>query len=403
MGAILAYSFVFAKPFGGSWCKEARDLFRQGRFCGNQVMVPQASGLLGATICRIYLAAFSPDNGEGVMSWNTMNIGLSRERKMVSMRFFRQCVAVTLVGAIWLPGQALACACGCGIFDVGLPGLPVTGMNDQLSLQYSYMNQNMDHNFTNNVSNALNPDKQIQTDFYTLYGQHMFNQDWGIMAMIPFWHRSFTTDENGIPGVTDASQGVSPDLQSQTVNALSDIRVEGMYTGFSKDKSTGLTFGLKLPTGPYQETVMDRDTAPGTGTTDLLLGGYHEGNINANFSWFTQGTWRHALDSMAGYRPGDSVNATAGFTYNGIADATKIIPMLQFNAQYRAHDEGGGDAVYFNQNSGYKTLYLAPGLLANLDRHWQVNASVYVPLYRASNGYQLVAAELFGAGITYLF
>lgn len=325
---------------------------------------------------------------------------------MVSRVFGYGGVAVlVLVGAIGLPGQASACACGCGIFDVGLPGLPVTGSENQLSLQYSYMDQNTNHSFTHNVSSDLNPDKQIQTDFYTLYGQHMFNQDWGIMAMVPYWRRSFTTDTNGMSGVTDAAQGVTPNIQNQTIGALSDIRVEGMYTGFSKDKSTGLTFGLKLPTGAYDEALMDRDTAPGTGTTDLLLGGYHEGNINADVSWFTQGTWRHALDSMKGYRPGDSVNATVGFTYHGLANVTKIVPMLQFNAQYRTHDEGGGDAGYptYNLDSGYKTLYLAPGLLANLDHHWQMNASIYLPLYRASNGNQLVAPELFGAGITYLF
>ena len=33
--------------------------------------------------------------------------------------------------------QGWACACGCGVFDVGLPGLPVSGMNDQLGLQES--------------------------------------------------------------------------------------------------------------------------------------------------------------------------------------------------------------------------------------------------------------------------
>lgn len=302
-----------------------------------------------------------------------------------------------------LPTVASACACGCGIFDVGLPGLPVSGSSNQVSLQYSYMNQDTNHQFTNNVSSDLNPDKQIQTDFYSLYGQHMFNREWGIMAMVPVWHRSFTTDVNGSPGITDASQAVTPNLQNQTVNALSDIRVEGMYTGFSPDMSSGLTFGLKLPTGAYNETLMDRDTAPGTGTTDVLLGGYHEGHINTDYVWFTQGTWRHALNSMNGYRPGDSVNFTAGITDNAWEKTTKIMPMLQVNAQYRTHDEGGGDAANGNMNSGYKTLYLAPGILANLDNHWQMNASIYLPIYRVSNGEQLVAPELFSAGITYLF
>lgn len=309
-----------------------------------------------------------------------------------------------LLSLILTPGMALACACGCGVFNVGLPGLPVTGSTDQYSLQYSLINQNQNQSGVNNAPAQLNPDKQIRTDYLTLFGQHMFNRDWGIMAEVPYWNRHFVTDVNGIPGLTDHAAGVTPGIQSTHVNALSDIRILGMYTGFSPDMSTGLTFGLKLPTGPYAASpLLDRDTEPGTGTTDLLLGGYQMGNLNTDWNWFMQGLWRHALDHRDGYKPGDSLNLVGGLSYNGIEKATGIVPLLQLNVMARAHDQGGADAAYGNANSGYKNLYIAPGLLVNLAEHWQLDSTLYLPVARNVNGEQLVPHWMANAGITYLF
>ena len=321
--------------------------------------------------------------------------------KLNTLKIFR---SMLLLGITFVPAQALACACGCGIFDVGLPGLPVTGMDNQISLQYGYMNQNQNHSGSSNASNALNPDKQIKTGYYNFFGQHMFNSDWGIMAMVPYWKRSFTTDTNGTPGITDVAAGVTPNIQSANVATLSDIRVMGMYTGFSADQSTGLTFGLKLPTGSYTVSpLLDRDTEPGTGTTDLLLGGYNMGYLNKTLGWFSQGTYRHALDTAQGYKPGDSLNVTVGLTYNGFTGATKVVPMLQLNAMWRGNDQGGGDAIYGNVNSGYKNLYIAPGVMLILDRRWRLNSSLYIPAYRVANGNQLVPHWMASSGITYMF
>lgn len=309
-------------------------------------------------------------------------------------------MALGTVLTLGVMAQSWGCACGCGIFDVGLPGLPVSGMNDQVGLQYSFMNQNWNHSGAGGQAGALNPDKQIGTNYYTLYGQHMFNENWGVEAMLPYWLRSFTTDTSGTPG--QINPGPTP--RSANISSLSDLRVMGMYTGFSADKSSGLTFGLKLPTGPVNAApLLDRDTEPGTGTTDLLLGGYSMGNLNANWGWFAQGTWRHALNTYQGYHPGDSVNTVGGVTYNAIEASTHVIPLIQTNVMWRAPDQGGGDALYGNANSGYFNVYLAPGALINLTQHWQANTSLYLPLYRYANGNQLVPRWMVNAGITYLF
>ncbi len=43
-------------------------------------------------------------------------------------------------------------------------------------------------------------------------------------------------------------------------SALGDIRIEGMYTGFSDDMSTGVRFGVKLASGDFTYSNFDRDT-----------------------------------------------------------------------------------------------------------------------------------------------
>ena len=76
-----------------------------------------------------------------------------------------------------------------------------------------------------------------------------------------------------------------------------DIRLEGIYTGFSDDMSSGLTFGVKLPTGDDSHNDaygdIDRDSEIGTGSTDVLLGGFHRHRLtrDGSFTWFAQALW----------------------------------------------------------------------------------------------------------------
>ena len=58
-----------------------------------------------------------------------------------------------------------------------------------------------------------------------------------------------------------------------------------MYTGFSKDLSTGLIFGLKFPSGDYTAPGFDPDDQIGSGSTDLILGGFHKGLLTGDNAW----------------------------------------------------------------------------------------------------------------------
>lgn len=287
---------------------------------------------------------------------------------------------------------AWACACGCGMFDLGMPGLGLPGASPgYINLQDTWLNQNEARQGTTKIPLSQSADQEIRTSFVNLNAQYNINHDWGVMAMVPYWQRSFDTNTN--------FGGGAPQITHSNVGTLADLRLMGMYTGFSPDMSTGLIFGLKMPTGTYTAPGFDRDTQPGTGTTDLLLGGYQVGQ-ERTWGWYLQGFVRRALDSRAGYRPGDSLQLVAGAHYDTNPYAEALTPLVQINASLRRPDSG---LTSDPQNTGSTFVYLTPGILYSLTRHLQANALLYLPLYQQVTGTQLVPRQIVSAGLTYNF
>ncbi len=265
---------------------------------------------------------------------------------------------------------ARACACGCSVFDVGGGLLPQENDHGgRVFFEYWHGDQN-----TNWIGNskgvaALNSDKNATTSWYNVGFSYNFNRDWGVMARLPYVNRSFSTDTGPPAGV-------------QTFNSkdFGDIEVMGMYTGFFNDMSTGVIFGLKLPTGTYTAGGLDRDTQIGSGSTDLILGGFHRGMITGDNAWqyFSQARWQQPFlyraaadpqgffDGNAGvvqlYKPGYQVDGAAGILYNNLYNVLgfdKITPLAQIIASHRDHDRGdAADPL----NSGFDRLMLAPGV-----------------------------------------
>ncbi len=287
--------------------------------------------------------------------------------------------------------QALACACGCGVFSVGTSALLPNGAGDTAFLEYDYMNQSRNWSGTSSAPAANNDDKDIRTDFYTVGLQHMFNRDWELTAEIPYWQRLFVTtlDDGSIGGFHH--------------DALGDIRLIGMYTGFSDDLSTGVFFGLKLPTGDYTYPNLDRDTSIGSGSTDTIIGGYHEGNLDAAnlWTWFAQGQWQRAFKSRDGYRPGNELDAAAGVYYGGWGVGSKgtLAPVLQLLVSDRWQDSGPQASI---ASSGYQRLLVAPGLEFDTGK-LRLYADIEVPVYQNVNGNQLVAPRLYKFIVAYSF
>jgi hypothetical protein len=283
------------------------------------------------------------------------------------------------------PASAFACACGCGVFGVGTSSLFPSDSGGQAFAEDDFMDQNQNRSGLSTSPSANNDDKEIKTDFLTLGGQYMFNRDWGVMVEVPYWFRTFKTDLGPPTGVTTFNR-----------SAFGDVRLMGVYTGLSADMSTGLSFGLKLPTGDFKYANFDRDTEIGTGSTDLLFGGYHLGPITKSnsFSYFLQGLLDVPVASQGGYKPGDEFDGAIGAYYQGwrVDDGkVRISPVLQFLVSARQKDSGVNADP---QDSGYTRGIISPGLEVGM-AGWKLYGDVEIPVYQNYKGDQLAAHEAF--------
>jgi hypothetical protein len=320
---------------------------------------------------------------------------------------------------------ALACACGCSVFDVG--GLETPQEQDhggRVFIEYWSGDQTENYVGSSRAPAALNTDKEINTQWVNVGFSYNFNRDWGVMVRIPTTNRTLTTD----------TQNPAFGIQSYNSKDVGDIEIMGMYTGFFKDMSTGVIFGLKLPTGTFNAPGIDRDTQIGSGSTDLLLGGFHRGMLSGDNAWqyFSQILWRQPFlyqsaadpqgffDGNPGvvqtYYPGAQIDGAAGIVYNNwyhVGFLDKVTPLAQVIVSHRDADSGTGSDPY---NSGFDRVMLSPGVEltkvvdeAN-NRVVKLYADVEVPIYYRANAAnnagtegQLVAPYLIKVVASYNF
>jgi hypothetical protein len=327
---------------------------------------------------------------------NQLPAQLRRHRMSGLLRF----VAVFFIALapiiVFVPSTANACACGCSVFDVGGGLLPQEDDHGgRIFTEWWHSDQNQNWIGNSKGAAAANHDKQVVTNWYTAGIEYTFNREWGMMVRVPYVNRDFTTDTGAPPG----GMGI------QTFNSMSvgDVEVTGMYTGFSKDMSTGLIFGLKLPSGTYTAPGLDRDTQIGSGSTDLILGAYHRGLITGDNAWqyFTQIRWQQPFlysaaynpDSglMEIYKPGFQIDGAAGIIYNNFYNVLgfdKIAPLVQIIASYRQRDSGSAADML---NSGFDRLMFSPGIeftkvLDEINKRvLKFYVDVEVPIYYRTN------------------
>lgn len=283
------------------------------------------------------------------------------------------------------PNLAAACACGCGVFAVGADGLNAPTGRGEIAFEYDHMDQNQDWSSSRRVSADDNPDKEIRTDFFTLMGQYRLSRTWSVRAEVPLWSRTFRTENATGTGVAAYSH-----------SAIGDVRLTATYSGLAKDGSTGLVFGLKLPSGDFHYANFDRDAEIGAGSTDILIGGYRGASLAANGKWsyFVQALGDLPVASQGGYTPGREADGAVGVAYHGLSAVTAkvmIMPTLQMIGSIRGQDSGP-DA--HPGDSGYERVLISPGL-AVMGRDWQVRGDLEIPLYQRFNGHQLAAPILF--------
>jgi hypothetical protein len=297
-----------------------------------------------------------------------------------------------LLAGMLAPGLVHACACGCGVFDVGTSSMFPNGPGGMAFLQYDYQNQNQNWNGWSKAPDSNNGDKKIETEFMTAGAQYMFNSSWGAQFELPYDFRFFKgTEENG-------------NISSHNWSQLGDLRIEGIYTGFFADMSAGVIFGLKFPTGDHNidPILVDRDTQIGTGSTDVLLGGFDRGNITQDekWDWFAQGLLDVPTLIQDQYRPGVELDAAAGIDYKGISfGRVQISPLAQAIVSYRSSDSG---AAADPENSGYERLLLSPGVEFHI-HPVKIYADVEFPVLQHFNGDQLAAPLMVKVSASYMF
>jgi len=169
-----------------------------------------------------------------------------------------------------------------------------------------------------------------------------------------------------------------------------------------------------LPTGnigvenAYDD--VDRDSEIGTGSTDILLGGYHRGNLSTQYQlgWFAQAEADLPVLVAGDYRPGFEIDGAAGIDYQGfhLGRAT-ISPLAQVLISERTRDIGNDAAGGSNDgndgiNSGYTRVLLSPGIEIHM-HPVIVYADLEVPVFAHVTGNQLVAPLLFKVNLSFMF
>jgi hypothetical protein len=262
-----------------------------------------------------------------------------------------------------------------------------------LDLRYEWIRQDQPSHGTGDVDIGEIPrhHDEVLTRNHNLLGtlDYTFNPDWGVNLQVPIVDRQHDHIHNHMGGQIP---------ESWDFTELGDLRVMArrrLATTENADASsvatTGINFGLKLPTGDIDVRNGNGDRAerslqPGTGTTDLVFGAYYTRVLPASgASWFVQGLVQTPLNSREDYRPGRRVTLDVGYRYEA-TDAIGL--MIQLNALYRGKDSG---LQAEPEDTGGRFIYLSPGISYAVTKATQLYAFVQKPLYQHVNGVQLTA------------
>ncbi|MGH8687094.1 MAG: transporter [Burkholderiales bacterium] len=339
--------------------------------------------------------------------------------------------SLLLVAAALLPRPAFACAtCGCTLSADGAMGYSASaGWN--VNLLYTYINQDQLRGGTGTVSPAQvvnNPttgelEHETINRLFTMSLGYSPNAEWRLNLQIPYLVRTHSSYTDTTSAPFDASQLDSANLSASRSSSLGDVRFIVGYQGWLPTHNLGAQLGVKLPTGDYggpdasgtgvvgrnpvtfasgpsAGELLDTSLQPGTGSTDLIVGGYYYQAISQDFDAFINGQFQGAVAQKldqpgADFRPGNLAVVSAGLRYE--ADP-KIVPQLQINLSRKSHDQG---ALADSQDSAGTVAYLSPGVTLRAADRMYVYGFVQIPVYSNLDGYQLFPHWTATVGLNY--
>jgi hypothetical protein len=285
--------------------------------------------------------------------------------------------------------SAHACSvCGCSLSSdwgqLGFDTLP----GARLGLRYEYFDQTQLRTGTRILDRAtleFPHDEEIQqrtlnrsTWLDLDYGA---NAAWGLRVSLPRHDRFHTTIVDG-----------DTDISTSRASGLGDARVLVRYQQPGLARGFALQFGLKLPTGRFDQNFaagpqagerLDRGLQLGTGTTDLLLGASWFARPMERVGCFLSAQLDQPLAARAAFLPSASLTLSGGVRW---LNPSRFTPQLQFNVKTETREHG---AAADTANSGGTLAHLSPGLTAELTRHTHAYAFVQLPVYQRVNGLQL--------------
>ena len=310
-------------------------------------------------------------------------------------------LAGTLAMAL-LPSLAFA-SCGSAFCTVDTNWTAQSALveaGSSFDLRYEYIDQTQLFSGTDRIAVGQMPRHHDEVSTLNLnlvatYSRN-FGDGWGLTLIAPVGQRDHVHLHN--------HEG-EQEREEWKFTELGDVRAVGRYqfaaVGDPLNPSTsGLTLGLKLPTGRISVTNADGEPAerslqPGTGTTDLIAGYFYHQKLGASdASWFAQVQYQHALNSHSGFRPGAQFGADLGFR-RGFGD--KLGLLIQLNLVHKRADSGSEAEP---SDSGSQYIFVSPGLSYAVSENLQVYGFFQRPLYRHVTGVQLTADRGFVIGLS---
>lgn len=326
------------------------------------------------------------------------------KRKINDMRSIKKTLChLQYSVVVLLAMQGIATAnCGSAFCSVNTNWDMHTPWNDnttRLDLRMEFIPQNQLRSGVDKVqrSGELGEHDEVKTynRNYIASLNYPISPNLGLALQVPLVSRNHSHFSNHADG---------PEMESWDFTRLGDIhallhlRLDDAQS--PQDNVYGLSGGIKLPTGSIKvrnasEEIAERTLQPGTGTMDLLAGGFASGQIG-KANWHTQIRWQHALSKRQNFRPGDAVNLDVGINY----PIGKIQALAQINLQWRERDSGTSAE---SDNSGGRYVYFSPGLAVPIGHDMQVYGLIQLPVLQDVRGKQLTSDWAATLGLTMRF
>jgi len=307
-------------------------------------------------------------------------------------------VAIAAVVVFLLPVARACSVCGCSLSsDWGLQGY-TTKSGWDADLRFEYFEQSRLYSGASTVNRTLLEipnDEEIQQR--TVNRNVWLNLDynpksfWGVSVQAPYHNRYHTTIASD-----------DTDISTSYATGLGDIRLLARYVIPASKGKLGFQFGLKLPTGrfdqnfasgPQADAPLDRGLQLGTGTTDIIAGVSFFGREGLKLGYFAQATAQKPLTERDGFSPSPTLTTSIGIRY---LNTTRLLPQIQINVKWDGRESGVNSD---RNNSGGFVAFLSPGLSADVTDDISTYAFVQIPIYQRVSGLQLEPRWLLSFGI----